>query len=137
MTALMTESATEAELPYRQCAWCNSAMDQTRIFCPVCGSTEMTQQLSAGNGVIRRVVRTYRPQEPGEPLRQLCSVHLDEGFTVLATVRHDGPFRVPEGTRVQLDAIVSGHPSVEFTPVERQAPESSPARSSFPSRRWL
>jgi uncharacterized OB-fold protein len=118
MTAIVSEVSIEApELRYHRCRWCGTAMGQPRLFCGVCGSTEMDEHVSAGVGTIRRVVRVYRPEHRGDHLRQTCSIHLDEGFKVLATVKDDHPVgTVPEGTRVRFEGVVAGHPAFEFTP---------------------
>lgn len=117
MTITIGEVSTAgAELHYLRCRWCGTAMEHTRLFCPVCGSTEADEKTSTGLGNIRRIMRVIRPEHREDEIRQICTVDLEEGFTVMATVRPQQMGAVPEGTRVRLRSIGGGHPALEFTP---------------------
>ncbi|MEU9133214.1 hypothetical protein AB0D08_34840 [Kitasatospora sp. NPDC048540] len=94
-------SPTEGEpaLHYHRCRWCHSAMPAGALLCTVCGSADLTTELSAGTGSVRRLLRpTRRGLYPGRPYL----VALDEGFTVQAGVIGGLPGAVPVGARVRL-----------------------------------
>ncbi|MET8509976.1 zinc ribbon domain-containing protein [Streptomyces sp. NPDC004787] len=93
--ALLTdEPAVEPELHYQVCRWCRTTTFQ-RLLCPTCGSTDLTPELSAGEGVIS-VRRAFTAAEA-----DLWPVHMAEGFVVRCRV--DGPpHAVRPGVRVRL-----------------------------------
>ncbi|MGW0122991.1 zinc ribbon domain-containing protein [Streptomyces sp. NPDC003327] len=101
-TAVRTEEpAEDAELYFQRCRWCQTTTFQ-RLLCPTCGSTELTPELSVGEGVIS-VRRGHTAAEA-----DLWPVHMAEGFVVRCRV--DGPLHaVRPGVRVKLaGAGVSG-----------------------------
>ncbi|WP_371501645.1 OB-fold domain-containing protein [Kitasatospora sp. NBC_00374] len=100
-TGLLTTAptGTDSALRYHLCHWCHSAMPAGSLLCTVCGSADLAEQLSAGAGTVRRLLRpTRRGLYPGRPYL----VALDEGFTVQAGVIGGLPGAVPIGARVQL-----------------------------------
>ncbi|MEU2550050.1 hypothetical protein ABZ618_32315 [Streptomyces roseolus] len=88
------ESAEGTDLYFQRCAWCHTTTFQ-RLLCPTCGSTDLSPQLSEGEGVIT-VRRAYTAAEA-----DLWPVHMAEGFVVRCRV--DGPpHAVRPGVRVKL-----------------------------------
>lgn len=91
---LADEPATEPQLYYQVCRWCQTTTFQ-RLLCPTCGSTDLAPELSAGEGVIS-VRRAFTAAEV-----DLWPVHMTEGFVVRCRV--DGPpHAVRPGVRVRL-----------------------------------
>ncbi|MBD0709494.1 MULTISPECIES: zinc ribbon domain-containing protein [unclassified Streptomyces] len=88
------ESAAGTELYFQRCRWCHTTTFQ-RLLCPTCGSTELSPELSGGEGVIS-VRRGFAAADA-----DLWPVYMAEGFTVRCRV--DGPLHaVRPGARVKL-----------------------------------
>ncbi|MFE9428554.1 hypothetical protein ACFYNO_37045 [Kitasatospora sp. NPDC006697] len=110
----MLAADADVVLQYRQCRWCSSPTEHFRLLCPVCGSTDMAEQSSAGLGVVRRVGAVVRSEFLEHRIRQSCAVTLDEGLTIAAVVTASRYEVVPVGTRVRLAAVCGEGEAVEF-----------------------
>ncbi|WP_052443060.1 Zn-ribbon domain-containing OB-fold protein [Streptacidiphilus neutrinimicus] len=87
-------------LRYHRCGWCGSATGRATLLCPICGSSELQEQASAGSGIVHRLLTPrHRQYTDGETI---CLVVMEEGFTVQASLDDALPGTVPEGTRVRL-----------------------------------
>ncbi|MFG2333400.1 zinc ribbon domain-containing protein [Streptomyces sp. NPDC048604] len=105
------EPVAGSELYFQRCQWCQTTTFQ-RLLCPTCGATELTPELSTGEGIVsvRRGVSAAEAD--------LWPVHMTEGFVVRCRV--DGPLHaVRPGVRVKLAA--ASVPGVE--PVVRLCEE--------------
>ncbi|MDH6141804.1 MULTISPECIES: hypothetical protein [Kitasatospora] len=96
----------ETVLHYRQCRWCSSPTEHYRLLCPVCGSTDMAELCSTGEGVVRRIGAVARSQVLEHRIRQNCAITLDEGLTITAVVTASRYEVIPVGTRVRLHTAV-------------------------------
>ncbi|GAA1956947.1 hypothetical protein [Kitasatospora viridis] len=116
MNQTLAAAPAEAEtvLRYRQCRWCSSPTEHFRLLCPVCGSTDMVEQSSAGFGVVRRVGAVVRSEVLEHRIRQSCAITLDEGLTIPAVVTASRYEVVPIGTRVRLHAASGEQETAEF-----------------------
>ncbi|WP_371483888.1 hypothetical protein [Kitasatospora sp. NBC_00315] len=92
-------SAGVVELRYRLCRWCHAATVPTGLLCRVCGSADLAEQRSNGNGNVQRLLP---PAQRGHQRLMPYVVTLDEGFAVRAAVVGGLPGAVTPGTRVQL-----------------------------------
>ncbi len=87
----------EAGLHYHRCRWCGTASFR-RLLCPVCASSDLEPEHSAGLGVVVRsaVVHRYTDDARNESL-----VRLPEGFVFRCRVVGAAPERVQVGARVR------------------------------------
>ncbi len=92
------------ELRYRLCRWCHAATVPTGLLCRVCGSPDLAEQRSPGNGKVQRLLS---PAQRGHQRLTPYVITLDEGFAVRAAVVGALPGAVTPGTRVQLVAEAS------------------------------
>ncbi|MGW2178404.1 Zn-ribbon domain-containing OB-fold protein [Streptomyces sp. NPDC001732] len=93
----------EAGLIYHRCRWCGTASFR-RLLCPVCASSDLESEHSAGPGVVVRsgVVHRYTEAARNESL-----VRFPEGFVFRCRVVGAAPDRVAVGARVR-PAVVEG-----------------------------
>ncbi|QMU77039.1 hypothetical protein GXW83_16330 [Streptacidiphilus sp. PB12-B1b] len=101
-------------LRYRRCRWCRSATVHSSFLCPVCGESELDEQVSAGYGVVSRLGATRGSCQLVHQPPHACVVTLDEGFTIPALLSEDRPTVVPLGARVCLRGLGAGPQAVEF-----------------------
>lgn len=87
----------EAGLNYHRCRWCGTASFR-RLLCPVCASSDLKPEHSAGLGVVVRsgVVHRYTEAARNESL-----VRFPEGFVFRCRVVGAAPHRVAVGARVR------------------------------------
>ncbi|MFJ4574328.1 Zn-ribbon domain-containing OB-fold protein [Streptomyces sp. NPDC088846] len=87
----------EAGLYYHRCRWCGTASFR-RLLCPVCASSDLKPEHSAGLGVVVRsgVVHRYTDAARNESL-----VRLPEGFVFRCRVVGAAPHLVAVGARVR------------------------------------
>ncbi|MFI9628610.1 hypothetical protein [Streptomyces sp. NPDC052042] len=87
----------EAGLPYHRCSWCGTASFR-RLLCPVCASSDLKREHSAGVGVVVRsdVVHRYTEAARNESL-----VRLPEGFVFRCRVVGAAPHLVAVGAQVR------------------------------------
>ncbi|MER5851172.1 hypothetical protein ABT126_30120 [Streptomyces sp. NPDC002012] len=87
----------EAGLYYHRCRWCGTASFR-RLLCPVCASSDLKPERSAGLGVVVRsgVVHRYTDAARNESL-----VRLPEGFVFRCRVVGAAPHQVSAGARVR------------------------------------
>ncbi|MFB7914261.1 Zn-ribbon domain-containing OB-fold protein [Streptomyces sp. NPDC056061] len=87
----------EVGLHYHRCRWCGTASFR-RLLCPVCASSDLKSEHSAGLGVVVRsgVVHRYTEAARNESL-----VRLPEGFVFRCRVVGAAPHMVPVGARVR------------------------------------
>ncbi|MER5185761.1 OB-fold domain-containing protein [Streptomyces sp. NPDC002896] len=84
-------------LCFQRCQWCGTPSFH-RLLCPVCASSDMRTEHSAGRGVVRRTTVVHR----GTPsARNESLIEMAEGFTVRGRVLGP-PAAVHPGDRVQL-----------------------------------
>jgi uncharacterized OB-fold protein len=101
-------------LRYRRCRWCRSATVHSRFLCPVCGESELEEQVSAGFGVVSRLGATRGSCQLVDREPHACVVTLDEGFTMPALLTEDRPTVVPLGARVCLRGLGAEPRSAAF-----------------------
>ncbi|WP_406385075.1 Zn-ribbon domain-containing OB-fold protein [Streptomyces sp. NBC_01618] len=94
----------EAGLHYHRCRWCGTASFR-RLLCPVCASSDLKPEHSAGLGVVVRsgVVHRYTEAARNESL-----VRLPEGFVFRCRVVGAAPHLVSAGARVR--PVAGGDP---------------------------
>ncbi|MFJ1833979.1 Zn-ribbon domain-containing OB-fold protein [Streptomyces sp. NPDC086796] len=87
----------ETGLNFHRCRWCGTASFR-RLLCPVCASSDLKPEHSAGLGVVVRsgVVHRYTEAARNESL-----VRLPEGFVFRCRVVGAAPHRVSVGARVR------------------------------------
>ncbi|MER5363092.1 hypothetical protein [Streptomyces sp. NPDC002785] len=87
----------KAGLYYHRCRWCGTASFR-RLLCPVCASSDLKPEHSAGLGVVVRsgVVHRYTDAARNESL-----VRLPEGFVFRCRVVGAAPHQVMVGARVR------------------------------------
>ncbi|MEE1770968.1 hypothetical protein PUR34_23205 [Streptomyces sp. JV185] len=87
----------EAGLNYHRCRWCGTASFR-KLLCPVCASSDLKPEHSAGLGVVVRsgVVHRYTEAARNESL-----VRLHEGFVFRCRVVGAAPHLVVAGARVR------------------------------------
>ncbi|MFJ7199568.1 MULTISPECIES: Zn-ribbon domain-containing OB-fold protein [unclassified Streptomyces] len=87
----------EAGLNFHRCRWCGTASFR-RLLCPVCASSDLKPEHSAGLGVVVRsgVVHRYTEAARNESL-----VRLPEGFVFRCRVVGAAPHLVVAGARVR------------------------------------
>lgn len=87
----------EARLFYHRCRWCGTASFR-KLLCPVCASSDLESERSAGVGVVVRsgVVHRYTEAARNESL-----VRLPEGFVFRCQVVGAPPQLVTVGARVR------------------------------------
>jgi len=87
----------EAGLSYQRCRWCGTASFR-RLLCPVCASSDLRPEHSAGLGVVVRsgVVHRYTEAARNESL-----VRLPEGFVFRCRAVGAAPHRVRVGAQVR------------------------------------
>ncbi|MFJ9682544.1 Zn-ribbon domain-containing OB-fold protein [Streptomyces sp. NPDC101194] len=87
----------KAGLNYHRCRWCGTASFR-RLLCPVCASSDLKPEHSAGLGVVVRsgVVHRYTEAARNESL-----VRLPEGFVFRCRVVGAAPHLVPVGAQVR------------------------------------
>ncbi|MFF8918731.1 Zn-ribbon domain-containing OB-fold protein [Streptomyces sp. NPDC015032] len=87
----------EAGLYYHRCRWCGTASFR-RLLCPVCASSDLKSERSAGLGVVVRSVVVHRYTELA---RNESLVRLPEGFVFRCRVVGAAPHLVAVGARVR------------------------------------
>ncbi|MER8091711.1 Zn-ribbon domain-containing OB-fold protein [Streptomyces sp. NPDC058316] len=87
----------KAGLNYHRCRWCGTASFR-RLLCPVCASSDLKPEHSAGLGVVVRsgVVHRYTEAARNESL-----VRLPEGFVFRCRVVGAAPHLVSVGAQVR------------------------------------
>lgn len=87
----------KAGLNYHRCRWCGTASFR-RLLCPVCASSDLKAEHSAGLGVVVRsgVVHRYTEAARNESL-----VRLPEGFVFRCRVVGAAPHLVSVGAQVR------------------------------------
>jgi hypothetical protein len=109
------EIRSETALRYRRCRWCQSAMEHSRVLCPVCAGTDLDEEISAGFGTVSRVGAAVRTEDQWRyHIRQPCTVLLDEGFALPAVLSADQYAAVAPGARGRVHAIGGTTRSAEF-----------------------
>ncbi|WFB10904.1 zinc ribbon domain-containing protein [Streptomyces sp. LX-29] len=88
------------ELYFQRCRWCRTACFH-RLLCPICASTDLTWEHSAGTGAVRHTSVVRR--RTGS-LRTVATIDMAEGFRLRATLAGVFPDTVRPGTLVRLDA---------------------------------
>jgi len=106
--AAASAAAEGSSLRYRWCRWCRTAAEDSRVLCPVCGSSDMVEAVSAGGGTVRRLLGAIGGRATHQ---QRCVVVMDEGFTARGTVLDVLPGQVSVGSRVTLIARASRGPA--------------------------
>jgi hypothetical protein len=92
------ERLAEGILAYQRCAACESAVFYPRVICPVCGSTDLAWNSSAGLGTVYSVTAVSRRDDVPYTV---CLVDLDEGFRMMSTVVGVPADQVRIGQRVR------------------------------------
>jgi uncharacterized OB-fold protein len=92
------ERLADGVLAYQRCGSCDAAVFYPRVACPVCGGTDLSWQVSAGQGTVYST--TTIPQRDADPYN-VCLVDLDEGFRMMSTVVGVPSGQVRIGQRVQ------------------------------------
>ncbi|GAA1376319.1 Zn-ribbon domain-containing OB-fold protein [Streptomyces beijiangensis] len=92
----------ETGLVYQRCRWCGTASFR-RLLCPVCASSDLDSERSAGYGVVVRssVVNRYTGSARNESL-----IRFPEGFVFRCRVVGAAPHLVWVGARVRPVAEV-------------------------------
>ncbi len=94
---VMTPTETEAGFAYQRCRWCATASFR-RLLCPVCASSDLETEHSAGPGVVMR----SRVVQPGTgPARNKALVRFPEDFVVSCRVIGAAPHLVYAGAMVR------------------------------------
>jgi hypothetical protein len=73
-------------LHFHRCAVCASAIHPPRPLCPVCGSTSLAFEQSAGAGTVYSTTTVHAR----EGSHDVSLVDLDEGYRVMTTVTGGG-----------------------------------------------
>ncbi|MFI2367529.1 Zn-ribbon domain-containing OB-fold protein [Streptomyces sp. NPDC018833] len=92
------------ELYFQRCRWCRTAAFR-RLLCPVCASTDLAWERSAGTGVVRHLAVVGR--NTGTP-QVLAIIDMREGFWLRSRVIGVSPGTVRVGAVVRL--AVDGGP---------------------------
>ncbi|MEV4334632.1 OB-fold domain-containing protein [Streptomyces sp. NPDC049597] len=98
------------ELYFQRCRWCHTAAFR-RLLCPVCASTDLAWERSAGTGVVRHL--TVVGRSTGNP-RVLAIIDMREGFWLRSRVIGVSPGAVRVGAVVRL-AVDGGPEAHELT----------------------
>jgi hypothetical protein len=78
-------------------------MEFARVLCPVCAGADLEDLTSAGLGVVSRTATAVRATEEWlHRVRRPCTVLMDEGFTLAATLCAEQYAAVPVGARVHV-----------------------------------
>ena len=102
------------ELGFQRCAGCGAAVFYPRVFCPVCGSADLTWKTSSGRGVVYATTAVYR--RDADPYNVVL-VDLEEGFRMMGRVEGVPAEMVEVGARVSLRVDSEGDdPVVVFVP---------------------
>jgi uncharacterized protein len=98
------------ELRFQRCS-CGKAIFYPRTFCPACGGSDLTWEVSAGEGT---VYATTSMAVPGGQPYNVCLIDLDEGFRMMSRI--DGiPSREAEiGARVRIAIVFEEGPVPAF-----------------------
>ncbi|MFI8435623.1 hypothetical protein ACIGJO_18090 [Streptomyces sp. NPDC079020] len=92
----------ECGLSYHRCRWCGTASFR-RLLCPVCASSDLEPERSAGDGVVVRAAVVHRYTEAA---RNESLVRFSEGFVFRCRVVGVAPHLVTAGARVRPVAAV-------------------------------
>lgn len=102
---LFFDYAKEHVLVYQQCASCEARIFYPRTVCPVCSSTELRIERSAGRGIIYSFTTLYRAGAPAfadDVPYTVVLVDLDEGVRVIGDLVGAGPDAVRIGLPVEV-----------------------------------
>lgn len=69
-------------LHFQRCRSCGAAVHYPRVLCPLCGSTELGWERSAGEGTVYSTTTVFT--RDGE--YDVSLVDLDEGYRVMTTI---------------------------------------------------
>jgi uncharacterized OB-fold protein len=106
-----TAVAEAAPLVYQRCRWCRTAVFQ-RALCPVCASTDLDEERSAGHGTVTRSTVVHRNTSA---VHNLSLIDMAEGFSVRCRVIGAPPDAVRPGARVKLaTAVDPNRPELVF-----------------------
>jgi uncharacterized protein len=110
----LLESGT---LGFQRCAGCGAAIFYPRVLCPVCGSTSLVWQTSAGRGTVYATTAVHhRDAEP----HNVVLVDLEEGFRMMSRVEGVPAREVRVGMRVSFETRREDDgPVAVFVPEER------------------
>ena len=89
-------------LHYQRCAISGTAIHPPRPMCPVCGSTDLVLEESAGEGTVYSTTTVHAR----EGAYDVSLVDLDEGYRVMTTV--DGGGVIGERVRGRVEDAEDG-----------------------------
>ncbi|MFE0696396.1 Zn-ribbon domain-containing OB-fold protein [Streptomyces sp. NPDC058869] len=87
----------ECGLAFHRCRWCGTASFR-RLLCPVCASSELESERTAGHGVVVRTAVIHRYTEAA---RNESLVRFPEGFVFRCRIVGAAPHLVAVGARVR------------------------------------
>jgi uncharacterized OB-fold protein len=94
----------DSELRFRRCTRCGLAVFEPRPLCPRCHGTDLTWEVSAGDGSVYSWSIVWRPQTPAfESPYVPAIVTLDEGFDMLSAIVGCEPGDIGAGQRVRVE----------------------------------
>jgi hypothetical protein len=91
-------------LHFHRCSVCAAAVHPPRPLCPVCGSTALAFEESAGAGTVYSTTTVHAR----EGSHDVSLIDLDEGYRVMAPVDGGGAIGVRVQGRVEGDRLVFG-----------------------------
>jgi hypothetical protein len=81
-------------------------MESTRVLCPACAGSDLEDLAGPGLGVVRRAATAVHATEQWlHRVRRPCTVLLDEGFALAATLCAEQYAAVAVGARVQVTMV--------------------------------
>ncbi len=89
-------------LHFQRCAACAAAVHPPRPMCPVCGSTELGWEESAGRGTVYSTTTVHTREE----VYDVSLVDVDEGYRTMTTVEGGGVIGARVRGRVEGGRLV-------------------------------
>ena len=92
-------------LHYQRCDACGAVVHHPRVLCPMCGATELSWEVSKGEGTVYSTSTVFTREESYD----VSLVDLDEGYRVMSTVSGGGQIgarvhgRIDEDDRLVFD----------------------------------